>query len=140
MPTKRTVHQTTGGPGGGGINSRATAKLTTYHAGYPSQRINPGGVAQYGSAVGNHVAGLDGGSKSTGYRGDQVRMGAMPNRELGNECAVRTVAGPGGSRSVMPTGGQGQHGPVAGKVKPQGADILRDYGAESPTALQRMKR
>src|SRR6516164_2816184 len=98
MPVKKQSHAASGGPGGGGINSRATAKLTTYHQGYPSERINPGGVAQYGSAVGSHVSGgLGGGGKETNYRGDPVRMGPMLNRELGNECAVRTVAGPGGS-------------------------------------------
>jgi hypothetical protein len=65
---------------------------------------------------------------------------SMPNKELGNECAVRTVAGPGGSRTVSPTGGQGQHGPVEGRVKPEGRDILSEYGKESSTAAGRMKR
>ena len=45
---------------------------------------------------------------------------ALPNKELGNECAVNTQCGPGGSRTVMPAGGQGQHGPVAGTVRPPG--------------------
>jgi hypothetical protein len=141
MPVKKTVHQTSGGPGGGGINSRATAKVTVYHQGYPSQKISPGGASQFGSSVGNHVAGLDNGSKTTGYRGDPVRMGAMPNHRLGNEVALNVGGGgPGTGRVISPTGGQGQHGPVAGKVKPEGRDILREYGPESPTSAARMKR
>jgi hypothetical protein len=123
--------------GGGG----APVKTRTYFTGQPSQKISPGGVAQFGSAVGDHVAGgLSGGGRSTGYRGDQVKMGPLPNRELGNECAVRTVAGPGGSREVSRTGTQGQHGPVEGRVKPEGRDILSQYGAESPTSAERMRR
>ena len=31
MTVKKQTHRTTGGPGGGGIGSRATAKVTTYH-------------------------------------------------------------------------------------------------------------
>ena len=54
-----------------------------------------------------------------------MKMGSLPKGgpggvELGNECAVATVCKPGGSRQVMPAGGQGQHGPVAGTVRPPG--------------------
>jgi hypothetical protein len=136
MAIKRQSHPS-GGPGGGGIGSRATAKVTQYFTGKPSERIGVGGVAQFGSAVGDHVAGLDGGSRATGYRGDPVRVGAMPNRELGNECAVRTVAGPGGSRSVSRTGSQQQWGPVEGKVKPEGRDILSSYGPDYHSGTKR---
>jgi hypothetical protein len=123
--------------GGGGT----PVKTTQYFTGKPAEKIGVGGAAQFGASIGTHVSGgLGGGGRETGYRGDPWRMGAMPNRELGNECAVRTVAGPGGSRTISPTGGQGQHGPVEGRVKPQGADILREFGSESPTSAERMRR
>src|SRR5262245_8400120 len=112
MPVKRTSHQTSGGPGGGGINSRSTAKVTTYHAGYNPNRVSPGGVRQLGNMRGDHYEG-----GSTGYRGERVFHGefARPGQSaLGNEVAYATAAKPGGSRTVMPTGGQGTHGPVAG--------------------------
>jgi hypothetical protein len=123
--------------GGGG----APVKVTQYFTGKPAEKIGVGGAGQIGASIGTHVSGgLGGGGRETNYKGDPVRMGPLPKKELGNECAVRTVAGPGGSRTISATGGQGQHGPVEGKVKPQGRDILREYGAESPTSAARMKR
>ena len=35
-------------------------------------------------------------------------------------------------RVVMGSGTQGQHGGVAGSVKPAGRDILNDFGPDSP--------
>jgi hypothetical protein len=112
---------------------------TQYFTGKPSERLGPGGVAQYGSSIGDHIGGgLSGGGYSSGYRGDQVRMGAMPKHILGNEKALDVGGGgPGTGRTVASTGSQGQHGPVEGKVKPQGRDILSDYGNESPNVKGR---
>jgi hypothetical protein len=142
MPVKKQSHSASGGAGGGGIRSRATAPLTVYHAGYPSQKIGPGGVAQYGSSIGDHVAGLDGGSKSTGYRGDPVVVGTRPSVALGNEVALNVGGGgPGTGRTVTgKSGTNAQYGPPEGKPKPQGRDILREYGSESPTSAARGKR
>jgi hypothetical protein len=138
MPVKRTSHRASGGAGGGGINSRATAKVTTYHAGYPGQRVNPGGADQLGQAMGNHTT--DGGGKVLPnpavpmYGGGLVRPGQPA---LGNEVAYATTAGPGGSRTVMRSGSQGQQGPVAGSPKPEGRPILSEYGPESQTSAAR---
>jgi hypothetical protein len=63
--------------------------------------------------------------------GPEKFTAAPPSVALGNSVAASTVCGPGGSRSVMPSGGQGQHGPVAGKPAPQGRDILGSFGPES---------
>lgn len=107
----------TGGGAGGGPGSRSLAKVTTYMTGRPSERTSPRGVSQYGSSIGNHAT--DSGKMLT--KGvEPVVTGALPNHELGNECAVNTKCGPGGSRTVMPAGGQAQHGPVAGTVRPPG--------------------
>jgi hypothetical protein len=105
-----------GGPGGG-AGSKSLAKTTQYFTGQPGMKVNPGGVSQFGGAVGNHSSDPP---RTSGYRGDPVKMGSLPNRELGNECAVNTVCGPGGSRTVMKSGTNAQHGPVAGSPKPVG--------------------
>lgn len=116
--------------GGGG----AAVKTTRYFTGQPSQRVNPGGADQLGQSMGNH-------STSSGRTlrnpATPLHGGAMRSPKLGNECAVRTVAGPGGSRTINATGGQGQHGPVAGSPKPSGRDILGEYGPESPNVAGR---
>jgi hypothetical protein len=39
---------------GGGIGSKAMNAPTTYFTGQPSTRINPRGVSQIGSSLGNH--------------------------------------------------------------------------------------
>jgi hypothetical protein len=124
-----------GGPAGG-PGSKAVARVQTFFTGKPSEKISPGGVSQYGGAVGSHVT--DRGD--TGYRGDPVRVGTKPSVALGNQTALEAAQGAGAGRAVSRTGTQGQHGPVAGQPKPQGADILHQYGAESPTAIERMKR
>jgi hypothetical protein len=107
-----------GGPGGG-MGSKATHAPTNYFTGQPSQRINPGGASQ--NAYGNHS---DSPSKTSNYPGEPVRQGVVGgpgSQELGNSVATRTVCGPGGSRSVMPAGGQGQHGPAnPGSPPPKG--------------------
>ena len=90
MTTKRTMHKTSGGAGGGGINSKAIAKVTIYRQGYSAQKLSPGGVSQYGESVGNYST--DRGASN--YKGDPVRMGdlfAQGNRNL--EMRRRSVRG-----------------------------------------------
>jgi hypothetical protein len=135
--TKMKASKPSGGRGGGGIGSRATTKTTIYNAGYPAERINPRGVSQIGSNIGNHSTErskiLTGGVEPVRGR-DLVRPGQP---KLGNELAVSSVCGPGGSREVMRSGSQGQTGPAAGSPKPQGADILSEYGSDSPNVRGR---
>src|SRR5262245_3044951 len=114
-----------GGGGGGGIGSRATAKVTTYHQGYPSQRVNPGGADQLGQSMGNKT--MDS-NRMLPNPGTPLYGASLVNHRLGNEVALNVGGGgPGTGRVVSRTGGQGQHGPVAGQPKPQGPDILREY-------------
>jgi hypothetical protein len=75
----------------------------------------------YGDKV-THVKG------STGYTGEKLHSperNFQPTR-FGNEIAANTQCGPGGSREVMRTGSQGQHGQVAGSSRPQGRGILNN--------------
>jgi hypothetical protein len=98
-----------GGNAGGGINSRVN-KSVSVRTGAPARGISPGATSQFGSSVGNHATDR---AKSTGYRGERYLEGKTPAGgavRLGNEVAASTVCGVGGSRTVMRSGGQGQHG------------------------------
>jgi hypothetical protein len=122
MPVKKQSHRTSGGPGGGGINSRATAKVTVYHAGYPASRVAPGGVDQLGQAMGNKAT--DSGGRPLPNPATPMISGTLmrPGQpEMGNTLAVATVCGVGGSRTIVPTGGQAQHGPVARHTQTPGS-------------------
>jgi hypothetical protein len=102
-----------GGPGGG-PGSKVNKSVGNI-PGKPAQKISPGGVGQLGSMQGDHVS--DGPRTTTNYRGDKMVAGDLvrPGQpRMGNEDAFTTKAGPGGSREVMKSGSQGQHGPVAG--------------------------
>jgi hypothetical protein len=119
-----------GGPGGG-AGSRSLGKATTYFGGQPSTRINERGVSQIGQSMGNHATDS---TRILNKAVEPVRvgpMGGMGSERLGNEVAATTQCGPGGSRSVMPSGGQAQHGPVAGKPAAQSREILNDFGPDS---------
>jgi len=87
---------------GGGMGSRVV-KNVGVRTGKPAMVKNPGHVAQYGSAQGNHIT--DRGS--TGYRGDPPGMRpASPNVKLGNQTALEAGQGPGAGRSVSRCGSQ----------------------------------
>ena len=76
--------------------------------GQPRKAASVAGVAQKGQHVGDHVTNKG----STGYRGEPLFGGASFNSgvALGNEVASKTQCGPGGSRTVMKSGSQGQQG------------------------------
>jgi len=103
---------------GGGIGSRSMAKTTIYNSGRPSQRVNPGGADQLGQSMGNHTMGS---GRTLANPATPMYGAAMPNKELGNSCAVGTVAKPGGSRTLYGQSGTNQqYGPVEGTVRPPG--------------------
>jgi hypothetical protein len=110
----------TGGGAGGGPGSKSLARVNQYFTGQPSTRVSPKGVSQLGSSMGNHATGS---SRVLPNPGTPLKAGAFGgpgSTELGNSCAVGTVCKPGGSRTIHPTAGQAQHGPVAGTVRPPG--------------------
>jgi hypothetical protein len=125
-----------GGPGGG-MGSRAVGKPTQYFTGRPSQRVAPGGVSQFGEAVGNHIT--DRGA--TNYRGDPVRMGSLPgpgSTQLGNAKALDVgKGGPGAGRVVLRSGGQ--HGLASPAPIGPTKDTLAEYGPDSPNAAGRRR-
>jgi hypothetical protein len=87
-------------------------------------------VAQIGQAQGNHVTPY--GGKSTPYTGERLHNDrTFQPTEFGNAIAARTVCGPGGSREVMASGSQGQHGSAApGNAPAKSTDILRQFGPD----------
>lgn len=129
-------NQLSKGGAAGGPGSKSLAKTTIYHSGQPAQKINPGGVAQFGSAVGNHASDS---RATTNYRGDPVRMGAMGGMgsvKLGNEVALNVgKGGPGSGRTVMRSGSQGGVSPATpiGPTK----DTLAEFGPDSPNVAGR---
>ena len=67
-------NQLSKGGAAGGPGSKSLSKTTSYFTGQPSTKMNPGGVSQFGGAVGNHATD----SGKTNYRGDPVKMGSLP--------------------------------------------------------------
>jgi hypothetical protein len=85
-----------------------------------AEGIRPGAVSQIGTAIDPKAR--------TPMKGPMPAGGGVP---LGNAIATNVgKGGPGAGRTVMPCGTQGMHGPVAGQVRPQGRDILSEYGPE----------
>src|SRR5215472_1093269 len=98
------------GSGGGGYGSRPHVEKSV-KTGTGSRGTHPGGVAQLGQHVGDKAT--HGNSKGTGYRGEPLHNNkSFQPTPFGNEIAANTVCGPGGSREVMRSGGQGLHGDV----------------------------
>ena len=119
------------GKSGGGITSRNNVRPPS-RPGMPARGINPGHVAQHGLALGNKAM-------NDPKRLNPVEPKSTRNPhsvKLGNEVAKNVGGGgPGAGRVVMGSGTQGQHGGVAGSVKPAGRDILSEFGSESKPGL-----
>lgn len=104
--------------------------------GKPAYGIDPGGVSQWGEAIGNHVT--DGRTK-LGYRGEPFRNGKAligATIPLGNEVAAKTVCGVGGSREVFKAGSQGQSSPTR-SPNATGRDTLAEFGPDTANARNR---
>jgi hypothetical protein len=101
--------------------------------GQRATKINPKGVAQYGTSRGNHAT-----NRSALLTGDvePVRLGKKPAGSpggvvLGNEAALRasgSKAGPGCDRTILRSGGQGTHGPVAPGNPPPAGELFPGFG------------
>jgi hypothetical protein len=114
---------------GGGINSNKLVRVGV-KTGPPSSNIkSPRGVSQYGYSPGSTLRRE--GSFTTQSSALPVNAGTMPQVKMGNAVAASTKAGPGGSRQVLRSGGQGLHGPVHGPAPVQGRDILGAFGPET---------
>jgi hypothetical protein len=103
---------------GGGITSNKLVRPPV-KTGAPSNKVNPGGVDQLGQKM----------AVKTAFEPLYVGKGAQA--PLGNAVAASTVCGPGGSRTIMRSGSQAQHGAPVRSDQPQGRDMLSQFGPES---------
>jgi hypothetical protein len=115
------------GSGGGGYGSRVVTERPV-RTGSGSFSTTPGYVGQLGNKQGSHVTR---GEDST-YRGEPMHVGRTLPTMFGNGVAARTQCGPGGSREVLPSGGQGTHGGVnRGNPRPvPSRHIIESYGPD----------
>ena len=100
---------------GGGANSRQVKQVGLKTGPNSTEKINPKGVSQLGQRFGNPQA------------IEKIHAGTMSQVPLGNTLAPKVTCGPGGSRDVHRSGGQGQHGPSAGGPRPEPRDIFKDF-------------
>lgn len=119
----------------GGLGSR-NVKNVNQRLGSNARGVTPAATGQIGSQLGNHAT--DSGKILHGARSPLLTsMPAGGGSRLGNAVAGSTTQGPGGSRAAMKSGSQGQHGGVAGSPKPQGRDILSEFGPDSSSVAGR---
>jgi hypothetical protein len=104
---------------GGGFGSNKVTHRNAPKVEPRAHGINPGGVAQLGTSIGNHVTK----SSSSSYRGDPWGAGRGYSPPVGPTDNV-AACGVGKGRTVHASGSQGQQGPIAGSVQPKGRDIL----------------
>ncbi len=124
------VRKVQGGPlrksgvgAGGGIGNRTIKHSQGGRKVEPrSHGITPGHAGQIGTALGNKAQ--ETGSKKLNPV-VPPRIGAYSPPVGANTNAKPTMYGNCGTQS--------QHGPVAGTTKPQGRDILSEFGSESPS-------
>ena len=111
-------------PGGGIAGKNVVSKPV--RTGPGARAINKDWPATVGLSRGNRVGGVEGGVGKvlTGVRADPYKPPNFNPVRQGNEVAAATVCGPGGSREVMRSGQQGQHG----SVNPGGPRIANTRG------------
>jgi hypothetical protein len=104
---------------GGGIQSNKNVRPPV-NTGAPNRGVNPAYAAQLGRSLDPKVIART-----------PENTKAMSTPKFGNEVALNVGAGGCGTgRTVMKSGSQMQHGPVAGTVRPAGADILSEFGPD----------
>jgi hypothetical protein len=115
---------------GGGINSRQTHKVGQ-KLGAPARAKRHEGVAQYGTARGDHA--MQAGGKRLKGDVESTESAKRPiSVPLGNEVAASTTCGPGGSRTLYGSAGtQAMHGAPDRGSSPERRDILNDFGPDS---------
>jgi hypothetical protein len=91
---------------GGGFGSRQHVEAYSPKQEPRSRSVNPGGAAQIGSAIGNHVM-----DKGTLKKNPAVPLYGGPGYAA--KGPTPTVPGPGGGRETRPHSTQGMHGAAA---------------------------
>jgi hypothetical protein len=110
---------------GGGIRSNKVIHRPSPKVEPKARAVNPAGVAQLGSTLGNMKGGTP--NVRTPLYGGQ---GYTPPRGTTDNVAA---VGVGGGRTVMKSGSQAQHGQSVGSVRPgRTGDLLREFGPDVP--------
>jgi hypothetical protein len=119
---------------GGGIGSRVNVSPGV-RRGAPATGVRPAAVSQFGSSIGNKAT--DAGKLP--YRGEKYATATPISAPLGNAKALDVGKGGVGTGRKLygQSGTQGCHGPVAGQPKPQGREILREFGPDSSAVRKR---
>jgi hypothetical protein len=111
---------------GGGINSSVN-KSVEVRGGKPTTNVvSPRGVSEYGYATPGKL-------RQGAHTGDNTALNVFERKAaaaapMGNAKALDVQGGgPGKGRTVMRSGTQGTHGPVAGPAPIQGRDIWKDF-------------
>jgi hypothetical protein len=113
------------GNAGGGIRSNKVVRPAT-RPGMAAKGVNPGHAAQLGRALGNK--GTDSAKRLNPVEPKFTQSPVSNAVRLGNEVAASTVCGPGGSRTVMRSGAQGQHGaPAQGNPRSVPGEIFPGF-------------
>jgi hypothetical protein len=113
---------------GGGIGSREVREVGN-RTGAPRREVNVRALSQVGQALGNKST-----EKSKVLNPvENFYTGRGYPSTLGNAKALDVgKGGVGTGRNLYgKSGSQTQYGPPAGQVRPQGADILNDFGPDS---------
>jgi hypothetical protein len=111
---------------GGGYGSKPVTHVRAPKVEPRAHAKSPGGVSQYGEAIGTHVTNRT----ESGYRGDPVNIGRGYQPPVGPTDNVAAV-GVGGGRTVMHCGQQGLHGaPAQGNPPAKNRDTLSEYGPD----------
>jgi hypothetical protein len=111
---------------GGGIQGKNVTSVSVKPGKPTTNVISPRGVSELGRAVGDR---LNREGSHTGVKDAQkVFQGTAPQVPSGNAAAASTVAGPGGSRQVYPSGFQSLHGDVVkGSTSNPGDWFVREF-------------
>jgi hypothetical protein len=108
---------------GGGIRGNKVVQKGV-RSGAPKTRVvNVIAASQLGNKQGSHVTEKG----DLPFRREPLYGASKSQVPSGNQVAAQTKAGPGGSRTVMRSGTQAQHGPAAGAPKPAGRDVWKDF-------------
>jgi hypothetical protein len=104
----------------GGLHSRVVRHSTAPKVEPRAREMRPAGVSQLGNKQGSHVTH----ERDSSYRGERMRGGSGYNNPVGPTNMA--LEGPGAGCNIMPAGGQGTHGNVAGTRRPSGRSILNN--------------
>jgi hypothetical protein len=114
---------------GGGIDSSVNKSVGVRGGKSTTNVVSPRGVSQYGYATPGQVK--DGAHTDKNTSLNVFERKAAAAAPMGNAKALDVQGGgPGKGRTVMRSGTQGTHGPVAGPAPVQGREILSEFGSE----------